>query len=410
MRAVYRARSGRGSAFGPHRPFEYGRVMRFHCAIAGGADPEAACRSVAADVQQALGPGPIDLAVLFASPRYGASLDRLPVLMHELLGARTSIGCTGAALVGAGRLLANQPGIGVLAGRLPGVDLQAVAIGNGDLPSADAPPSAWHRLLAGTNGPLRGMLMLTEPFHCDARALLAGLDYGWPGVCKVGGIASGSRHPEGHALFAGRTTHRSGAVVLTMAGDIALDAVVSQGCRPIGRPGRITKAERNRLVTVDDSPAKHFVEEQLSGLPSRDLELAERSPLFLGIGSDPFAQVAPARGQFLVRNILGIDPDSGNLVVGDHLAVGRHVQLHLRDAQSSEQDLRALLARAKPQTAEAAMLFRCLGREGADHERFAAEAPGVPLAGFHCNGEIGPVGGRSFLHGFTATMALFSDG
>jgi small ligand-binding sensory domain FIST len=384
--------------------------MRFHCAIAGGADLEAACRSVADDVQQALGPGPIDLAVLFGSPRYGALLERLPVLMHELLGARTSIGCTGAALVGAGQLFTNRPGIGVLAGRLPGVELQAVAIANGDLPSADAPPSAWHRLLPGLNGPLRGMLVLTEPFHCDARALLAGLDYGWPGVCKVGGIASGSRHPEGHALFVGRATHRSGAAVLAMTGDVTLDAVVSQGCRPIGRPGRITKAERNRLVTVDDSPAKHFVEEQLAGLPSRDLELAERSPLFLGIASDPFARMAPARGEFLVRNILGIDPDSGNLVVGDHLAVGRHVQLHLRDAQSSEQDLQTLLAKAKPESAAAAMLFRCLGREGADHERFAAEAPGVPLAGFHCNGEIGPVGGDTHLHGYTAVMALLRRG
>lgn len=380
--------------------------MRFHCATATGADLEAACRSVAAAIRKGLGNGPIDLAVAFAQPRYGASIDRLPVLLHELLGARALIGCTGAAMVGDGHLVANRHGLVVLAGRLPGVELHAIAVGNGDLPDADGPPSNWHRLLPDAAQPLRGMLVLTEPVHCDARALLAGLDYAWPGVPKVGGVASGSRHPEGHALFLGRSVHRSGAIVLAMAGDITMDPVISQGCRPIGKPGRITRAERNRLVTIDNAPARNFVEEQLGSLTESDLDLAERSPLFLGIGSDPFAKQAPDHGRFLVRNILGIDPESGNLLVGDNLSVGRHVQLHLRDAATSEQDLQSSLAAAHPHTAQAALLFRCLGREGADHETFAAQAPGVPLAGFHCNGEIGPVGNVTHLHGYTAAIAL----
>jgi small ligand-binding sensory domain FIST len=379
--------------------------MRFHCATAAGADLEAACRTAAAAVRQGLGAGPIDLAVVFASPRFGAGIDRLPVLLHELLAPRTLVGCSGAAVVGNGQQLANRHGLVVLAGRLPGVELHALAIGNGDLPDPDGPPSAWHHLLP-TPTPLRGMLVLTEPVHCDTRALLAGLDYGWPTVPKVGGVASGSRHPEGHALFLDRSVHRSGAIVLTMAGDIDMAPVVAQGCRPIGKPGRITKAERNRLVAVDNHPARNFVEEQLGSLSEEDLGLAERSPLFLGIGSDPFATQAPGPGRFLVRNILGIDPDSGNVLVGDHLSVGRHVQLHLRDKTSSEQDLLRSLVAAQPQTAKAALLFRCLGREGADHEAFGALAPDVPLVGFHCNGEIGPVGDVTHLHGYTAAWAL----
>lgn len=380
--------------------------MRFHCATANGADPEAACRTIASAIHQGLGPGPIDLAVVFASPRYGACIDRIPVLLHELLGARTQIGCSGAAMVGDGQLLSNRHGICVLAGRLPGVDLHTVVLGNGDLPDADGPPSGWHQLLPLPPERVRGMIVLSEPFHCDTRALLAGLDFGWPGVPKVGGVASGSRHPEGHVLFAGRGVHRSGAVVLSLAGAVEMRTVVSQGCRPIGRPGRITKAERNRLVAVDDTPAKNFVEQQLALLNEEDLVLAERSPLFLGIGSDPFALQAPRNEQFLVRNILGIDPDSGNLLVGDHLAVGRHVQLHLRDASSSQHDLQERLAAASPRTAQAALLFRCLGREGAEHETFAAVAEGVPMAGFHCNGEIGPVGDDTHLQSYTAVVAM----
>ncbi|MBP8301930.1 MAG: FIST C-terminal domain-containing protein [Planctomycetes bacterium] len=380
--------------------------MRFHSATATGADLEAACRSVASAIRQGLGPGPIDLAIVFASPRYGAGIDRLPVLLHELLSARTQIGCTGAALIGDGHLLANRHGITVLAGRLPGVELHAMAIANGDLPDPDAPPSAWRSLLPIHHEDVRGMLVLTEPFHGDATALLAGLDYGWPNAPKVGGVASGSNHPDGNVVFVGRTVHRTGAVLLAMAGDVTLQAVMSQGCRPIGRSGRITKAERNRLVAIDDSPARMFVEEQLMALADQDLDLAERSPLFLGIDVNPFAATATARSNYLVRNILGIDPDSGNVLVSDHLAVGRRIQLHLRDAATSQHDLHTRLAATHPHTAQAALLFRCLGREGADHDTFAALANGVPLVGFHCNGEIGPVGGSTHLQGYTAAFGL----
>lgn len=381
--------------------------MRFHHASAGHADLEAACREVAATLRLELGPGPIDLAVVFAAPGYGGGLARLPVLLHELLNPRVLIGCTGAELIAGTALLGGQHGIAVIAGRLPGVGLHAAALANADLPSPDAPPSAWHGLLPlPSKEPLRGMIVLTEPFHCDAKALLAGLDYGWPAAPKLGGIASGSRHPEGQALFLQRQTSRSGAVVLSLTGNIEVGAVVAQGCRPFGRAGRITRADRNRLVAIDDSTARDFVAEQLSTLDQRELGIAEHSPLFLGIAPDPFAAEAPRPGEFLVRNILGIDPESGNLLVGDELAVGRHVQLHLRDARASQRELRQLLRRAEPATAQSALLFRCLGREGQDHTAFAAEAGGVPLIGFHCNGEIGPVGGVSHLLGYTAAFAL----
>ncbi|MEO6594106.1 MAG: FIST C-terminal domain-containing protein, partial [Planctomycetota bacterium] len=197
---------------------------------------------------------------------------------------------------------------------------------------------------------------------------------------------------------------------LSLAGDIRVDAVVSQGCRPIGRLGRVTKADRNRLMAVDDRSARCFVEEQLSGLSNEDLELAERGPLFLGVASDPFAKSAPAQGEFLVRNILGIDPETGNVIVGDHLPIGRQVQLHLRDGTTSARDLQKRLARASTASASAALLFRCLGRGGQEHEEFANLAHHVPLVGFHCNGEIGPVGSSTHLLGYTAVFALLRPG
>jgi small ligand-binding sensory domain FIST len=379
--------------------------MQFHSVLATGAELEAACRQAATAIHEGLGPGPIDLAMVFASPRYGASIDRLPVMLHEMLGARTLVGCSGAAVADGAQVLENRHALAVLAGRLPGAQVDAVAVGTGDLPDMDGPPSAWRELLPPCALPRRGFVVLCEPFHLDARALLAGLDFGFPGVPKVGGVASGSRHPEGHTLFFGRNTFRAGAVVVSFAGDVQLDAVVAQGCRPIGRPGRVTKADRNRLVAVDDRPARVFLEEQLSSLPQADQELVERSPLFLGIASDPFAKHQPAAGDFLIRNILGVD-GNGDLVVADHLPIGRHVQLHLRDAASGVADLVDQLQRAKPAHAAAGVMFRCLGRDGPDHAQFTATAPGVPLAGLHCNGEIGSLGDVTHLHAYTAAFAL----
>ncbi len=352
----------------------------------------------------------IDLAVVLATPHFGAQLDRVPVLLHELLGCRSLIGCTGQTLIGDGREASERPAIAVLAACLPGVQVDAVALGHADLPGPDAPPAAWRQLLPATTAPRRGMIVLCEPFHGDCRALLAGLDYGWPGLPKVGGIASGSRNPEGQALFAGRAAHRQGAVVLSLAGAIRIDPVVSQGCRPIGRPGRITRADRNRLVAVDDQPARRFVEEQLAVLSATDLDIVRRGPLFLGLASDPFAATDAGAGDFLVRNIVGIDPDTGCLLVGDHLSAGRQVQLHVRDRASSEQDLDTRLRSSAPATAAGALLFRCLGRAGEDHRHFAHAAPSVPLVGFHCLGEIGPIGMATHLLGYTASLALFRSG
>lgn len=383
--------------------------MEFHSSLAESADLEEACDAVASDVQRTLGKGPVDLLVVFASANYGAELDRLPVLLQERIGAKTLIGCTGAGLLHESSMSENEPALSVLAGRMPNVDAAATIISNADLPHPDAAPSAWRQLLPKTDREPRALIVIGEPFHCDTRALLSGLDFVLPSVPKVGGLASGSHHPDGNALFCGRQRISQGAVVLTIAGDITAEPVVAQGCRPIGKPGKITKADRNRLAMVDNQPAKSFVTEQLGTLPDADMELANGSPLFLGIASDPFSISEPTAGDFLVRNVLGIDP-SGHLVVGEHLAVGRSVQLHLRDGSSGLDDLEQQLRRANIKQARAALMFRCIGRDSQDHQRFAELANHVQLTGCTCNGEIGPVHETTHMHGYTASCLLLGEG
>lgn len=382
--------------------------MEFHSALAESDDLEEACEAVASDVRRQLGEGPVDLLIVFASATYGAALDRLPVVLQEMIGAKTLVGCTGAGLLHQSTMSANQQAISVLAGRLPGAHVAASVVANADLPHADAPPASWRALLPEPQGTTRGMIVIGEPFHCDMRALIAGLDFVLPEVPKVGGLASGSQHPEGNALFCGRQRINQGAIVVTLSGNLVIEPAVAQGCRPIGKPGRITQADRNRLGSVDDIPIKNFVEAQLQTLTEDDAFLADGSPLFLGIASDPFAMSEPTAGDFLVRNVLGID--DGQLVVGEHLSVGRSVQLHLRDGSSGLDDLQTQLELSNVGVAQAALMFRCIGRQGNDHERFATLAPDVPLAGCTCNGEIGPVGGMTHMHGYTASCLLLREG
>lgn len=383
--------------------------MEFHSALAESDDLEEACEAIANDLRRRLGAGSVDLMVVFASAKYGAALDRLPVLLQEMIGARTLIGCTGAGQLHETTMLEGPPAVTVLAGRFPGAHAAATVITNGDLPHPDAPPSAWRELLPASEGPLRGMLVIGEPFDCDMKALLGGLDFVSPEVPKIGGLASGSQHPSGNALFCGRQRFSQGAVVLTLSGNLVVESAVAQGCRPIGKAGRITKADRNRLAQVDDMPIKNFVEAQLQTLTEADALIANGSPLFLGIASDPFTMTEPTAGDFLVRNVLGID-DQGHLVVGEHLSVGRSVQLHLRDGSSGLDDLQTQLELSNVNQAQAALMFRCIGRQGKDHERFSRLAPDVPLAGCTCNGEIGPVGGTTHIHGYTASCLLLREG
>lgn len=383
--------------------------MEFHSALAESADLTEACDAVASELRRRLGPAPLDLTAVFASADYGDDLAALPVMLQERVGAKVLVGATGAAQLHPDSMSSRTPALSVLAGRLPEAEVAACSLQAPDLPHADAAPSAWRALLPDTLRPTRALVVLGEPFHFDVRPLVDGLDFVLPGVPKVGGIASGSRHPHGNALFCGRERLTQGAVLLAIAGDVTATPVVSQGCRPIGRPGKISKSRGNRLVAVDDVPAKSYVERQLQELSASELPAGEENPLFLGIASDPFALEAPEAGDFLVRDVLGIDGDS-HLVVGEELPVGRTIQLHVRDRDSSLEDLERQLRRAKAQHADAAILFRCVGRSGADHALFQRLAVDVPMAGSTCNGEIGPVGPQTYMHGYTASCLLLRRG
>jgi small ligand-binding sensory domain FIST len=305
--------------------------------------------------------------------------------------------------------------VSLTAAFLPGVTMAPFHLATDALPAPDAEPEGWSRLLGVEPAGAPQFVVLSDPFSFDAESLIRGLDRAYPGSTTVGGIASGGRAAGSNALFLGERLHRSGAVGIALSGNVAVDAIVAQGCRPVGDPMFVTACDRNVIRALDGRPPLAVLQELHDALDPRDRQLARHS-LFLGIVMKEDRQQY-GQGDFLIRNLIGIDQSSGALAIGALVDANAIVQFHLRDADTSAHDLEHLLERqrrADPSTPPGSLLFSCLGRGQflygrADHdtELFRRYFGDVPLGGFFCNGEIGPVHGSTFLHGYTSAFALF---
>ncbi len=358
----------------------------------------------------------LDLVVAFVSAHHSAQYHEIPILMRHLLAPRVMVGCSGGGIIGDGMEVENRPGVSLAAAVLPDINLVGFRIEDADLPDGDAPPSAWENIavVAAANDPQ--FLLLSDPFSMRGENLLMGLDYAFPRSAKIGGLASGGQQPGSNALYLGDETYNDGAVGVAMHGNVAVDTIVAQGCRPIGRRMQITSSDGNVLLELDGQNTMDVVRDMLYRLDERDMKLAQRS-LFLGVVMDEFND-DPKLGDFLIRNIIGLDARRGAIAVGERLKEGQTVQFHLRDAETSSQDLDEMLthyAADGVQTSGAgALLFQCLGRGSylygrADHDTdmFREKVGAIPLTGFFCNGEIGQVSGSTYLHGYTSSFGIF---
>jgi small ligand-binding sensory domain FIST len=335
------------------------------------------------------------------------------------------IGCTGGGIIGGGEEIELSPALSITAATLPGTQIRGFHLLDEQLPSPDAPPEAWHELL-GIEDSVEppSFVLLADPFDFDLDALLRGLDYAYPRSAKIGGLASDARQPGGNRLLFDSNVYTRGLVGVALQGNLRVTPVVAQGCRAIGQPLTVTAGERNLIHELNGKAPLKQLEETVRTLSPRDRRLAETS-LFLGFASESELslhsilnnepQGAP---EFLIRNLIGLDPRKGSLVVGTRVRPGQTVQFHLRDAEASAQDLKRLLDRfhRSNRPPQGALLFSCLGRgehlykcpnhdSGEFHKRFRS----APLGGFFCNGEIGPVGASTYLHGYTSCFGMFHE-
>ncbi len=346
----------------------------------------------------------LDLAIVFASPSRAREI--APRLAD--LPAATVIGCSGAGIIGDAREIEDRPAVSVTAAELPGVTCTPFRVEPDALP-ADA--GAW-RARIGVEDPA-GLLVLVDPFT-NAQALIDGLDAAFPRARKFGGLVSGSRIPGTDWLFAQGQAFRTGAVGVAFSGDVAIDTIVAQGCRPIGAPMVVTRGEANLISELDGKPPLEVLQALHDSLDARDRALLRHS-LFVGI--EMTDSLVHHEGELLVRNILGLDPEANVLAVAARLRPFQVIRFLLRDADAATEDLVRMLERHRAAgrgACDGALLFSCLGR-GAhlfgepDHDSrlFRDHLGDVAVGGFFCNGEIGQVGGTTFLHGYTSSFALF---
>lgn len=362
-----------------------------------------------------LGPGRVDLLTVFVSPHFAGSYMKLPAMLEGSLDFGTLIGCSAGGVIGGGVEVEQRPAVTLIGARLPGVEITPFHVDLSDLPDLDGPPQEWEELIgvAATEEPQ--FILLADPFTSHPDLLLAGLDYAFPGSAKVGGMASGGSARGQNALFLNDLVLTDGVAGVALAGDIVIETVVAQGCRPIGELLQITRAHRNIVYELDGRTAMEALQDTFVSLSGQDKQLA-RTSLFLGVLMDEFRQ-KPRQGDFLIRNIIGLDPESGAIAVGERVQEGMQVQFHLRDADTSAQDLHAMLSgfrRSSAADISGALLFSCLGRgeylygrPNFDTSVFRQHMGEVPVGGFFCNGEIGPVGGTTFLHGYTSSFGMF---
>ncbi len=390
--------------------------MRWASAISRNTSFDEAVRECASAVRETLGDGHVSVVFAFVSPHFAAYYPRLHEAIDQHLGPEVLLGCSGGGVIGGSQEIEGSPALSLTAARLPNVTLTPFHL-RGALPDLDGPPDAWESFVGVDPTTEPEFVLLADPFSVPVRALLAGLDYAYPAASKVGGLASGGTSPGTNVLFLDEQVHTSGTVGLALSGDVVMDTVVAQGCRPLGDLLTVTRCEGSMLLELDGRPAFEALRDLFSTLDERDRRLAG-SALFVGILLDDLVE-QPEVGDFLIRNLTGIDPKSGAIAVGDNLQPGMRLRFHVRDAETSTEDLHNVLSTytqtlPNPASISGALLFSCLGRGAGlygepDHDTgiLREHLGDISTAGFFCNGEIGPVSNSTFLHGYTSSIALF---
>jgi small ligand-binding sensory domain FIST len=386
--------------------------VTFASALSEHPDPAEAAGEVIGSVLERLGTEP-DVAAVFASPQHRDAFGDIAAAVNRMLRPGVLVGTTAVAVLGGSREVEDAPAIGLWAARLtarPGpVRLQATRTASG---------IALQGLSASTFEPGDALLLLADPFSLPVDAIIDALaEFEMPGASEalsvpvVGGMASAANTPGGNRLVLDDEVMSSGGVGVILPGAVATRSVVSQGCRPIGEPMIVTRAEGNLVMEIAGRPALDRLDDLVRAADAEERSLLA-SGLQIGIAIDEHRETFE-RGDFLVRGVVGADRIQRALAVGDRVEVGTTVQFQVRDAVAADEDLRAMLADA---TGDAALVFTCNGRGQRlfgepDHDaRVVHDTLGSPaLAGMFCAGEFGPIGGRSFVHGFTASVLLFRD-
>ncbi|GCE10427.1 FIST signal transduction protein [Tengunoibacter tsumagoiensis] len=363
-----------------------------------------------------LGTQSADLVFLFANYEYTPHFSQILRRVRETLGSPLLLGCSGQGVIGDDQELEDLPALSLLALTLPGATLKPVRLTQ-EMVEDLTTPNDWRTALACPPEEVNSWLLFADPFQMDCERLIERMGKAYPGKQMLGGLASGDSEDRRTYVFLNDEVYDEGGVALALGGTYSILPLVSQGCEPIGEAWTITKIQDNGLIaTISNRPAYDLLIDTFESL-SPTLQRRVQRNLLVGLAADEY-QDTFTRGSFLIRQLLGVEKRTGALAIGALPRVGQTLQFQMRDAATADMDLRTLLTQARQELGQiqplAGLLCTCNGRgmsmfSAPNHDAELVEdllGP-LPLAGLFCNGEIGPVGKRPFLHGFTASLALF---
>jgi small ligand-binding sensory domain FIST len=377
---------------------------------------EAVLRAWARQLRQSLPASRVSLGLIFMTPHYFAAAAKILEVLRVHAEIPLLLGCSSTSLISDAREIEDEQGLVLSLFSLPGAELRGVHFSQEQVEEANG-PGYWALETGLTAEQINGWLAFADPFNMDAEAWLRGWNEAYAPKPIVGGLASGDFSQRTTQLYLDGDVFEEGGVAVAVAGEVELQSVISQGCTPIGQTWTITKTEGNVLHKIANRPAYEVLQETFLQLPEAE-QRKTRGNLFVGLVVNEYLEDFH-RGDFLVRNILGGDPQSGSLAIGAMPREGQTMQFQRRDAAAATEDMTALLDRLLQRLSGRSVYGGCLctcngrghrlfGKPSHDAGLVREKLGPVELAGFFCNGEIGPIGERNFLHGYTASLALFT--
>jgi small ligand-binding sensory domain FIST len=376
---------------------------------------ETGLRQWAQDLRAQLRAPQVSLGLVFMTPRFFSEAKQVLEILRVHARIPLLAGCSSTALVAGAEELEDNPGIVLALYSLPSAKLSGTYFTQTEVDEADA-PDYWQGLTHVPTAESNGWLTFIDPFQLDSESWLRSWNASYPGSPVYGGLASGVFADQTTQVYLNGEVYEEGGVAISVGGDVKLTGVISQGCTPIGDTWTLTRVEQNLIHKIANRPAYEVLSETVNEM-SPDDQKKVRGNLFIGLVVNEYLDDFH-RGDFLVRNLLGGDPQTGVLAVGAMPRAGQTMQFQRRDAEAASEDMNELLGRTHIELGGATVYGGCLcccngrgkhlfGTSGHDAQLVQKQFGGIGLSGFFCNGEIGPVGQKNFLHGYTASLALF---
>ena len=357
----------------------------------------------------------ISLGLVFMTPRFFPQAKQVLEILQVHARVPLLAGCSSQGLIVGEHELEDNAGLSLALYSLPGADLKAVHFTQEEVEEAEG-PGYWRGVTSLQPDQTNGWLVFIDPFHLDSETWLRTWNEAYAPLPVLGGLASGEFSEQTTQLYLNGDVFETGGIAISFGGGVKLAGVTSQGCTPIGETWTLTRVEQNIIHQIGNRPAYEVLAETFNALTPEE-QKAARGNLFIGLVVNEYLDEFH-RGDFLIRNVLGADPRSGCIAVGALPRQGQTIQFQRRSAAAATEDMKELLTRAKTQLGESDIYGGCLcccngrgrglfGLPNHDAQMVQQRLGPFGLAGFFCNGEIGPVGEKNFLHGYTASLALF---